>query len=163
VSDPSTSVARGIAVLAVSAAVFVAACAVLRLWGPAVSAVRPICAAPIEISRGHRLELACADNLPDCDAASADRVDASPEGCRLTPGGMSARTRLAVGLPLDLNRATAVDLELLPGIGPRRAAAIVADREAHGAYGSVADLERVPGIGAATVERLRGALTVSSP
>jgi competence protein ComEA len=42
-------------------------------------------------------------------------------------------------------------LATLPGIGPSKAAAIIENRP----YASVDDLERVPGIGAKTIERLR--------
>jgi competence protein ComEA len=53
------------------------------------------------------------------------------------------------GVPLDLNVATAAELELLPGIGPATAAAIVDDRERHGPFATIDDLQRVPGIGPA--------------
>jgi competence protein ComEA len=56
------------------------------------------------------------------------------------------------GLGIDPNRADAATLEALPGVGPARAAAIVAGR-AEGAYRSLADLGRVPGIGPVTLRR----------
>jgi comEA protein len=56
--------------------------------------------------------------------------------------------------PIDLNTATAEEIELLPGIGPKRAADIIAEREANGPFLSVADLKRVKGIAARTSERL---------
>jgi competence protein ComEA len=62
--------------------------------------------------------------------------------------------------PLDLNRADAAALESLPGIGPVLAASIVADREAHGSFHSLQDLERVKGIGPRAVERLAGRVVV---
>jgi len=55
---------------------------------------------------------------------------------------------------LDPNRASAAELELLPGIGPSLAGRIVADRQLHGPFATVEELERVKGIGARTVERL---------
>lgn len=58
--------------------------------------------------------------------------------------------------PIDLNRATAAELTSLPGIGPVRAAAIVRWRKAHGPFRHVEDLLAIPGIGPATLERLRG-------
>lgn len=60
----------------------------------------------------------------------------------------------AMVAPIDLNSATAVELERLPGIGPARARAIVADRERHGSFSRVADLDRIPGIGPAAVAKL---------
>ena len=57
--------------------------------------------------------------------------------------------------PTDLNRATAADLEALPGIGPVLAERIVASRAQAGPFASVDDLKRVRGIGPATTARLR--------
>jgi competence protein ComEA len=42
----------------------------------------------------------------------------------------------------------------LPGIGPARARDIVANRERHGSFSRVADLDRIPGIGPAALARL---------
>ena len=56
---------------------------------------------------------------------------------------------------VSLNRAGVVDLEALPGVGPKTAAAIVAYRQAHGPFHAVDDLVAVRGIGPATVARLR--------
>ena len=55
---------------------------------------------------------------------------------------------------LNVNRATAVELEGVPGIGPALARGIVADREARGPFPTAAALERVAGIGPAMVVRL---------
>ena len=69
---------------------------------------------------------------------------------------------LVVGLPIDVNRAGVTALQAVPGIGPTRASAIVADRAAEGPFESVDALDRVTGIGPATVQRLRPFLTVGS-
>lgn len=58
--------------------------------------------------------------------------------------------------PLDLNRATARQLESLPGIGPARAAAIVEFRTEYGPFVEMSDLLLVPGIGEGTLEALAG-------
>lgn len=65
--------------------------------------------------------------------------------------------------PLDLNSATASELEELPGIGPGLARRIVAYRETHGPFRSVEELLNVPGIGPATLERIRELVTVTLP
>lgn len=75
---------------------------------------------------------------------------APPCPCERTP----AAVRRLLGLPLSLNDSTASDLEELPGIGPVRAAAMVAERENSGAFASPADLVRVHGIGERTATRL---------
>lgn len=64
--------------------------------------------------------------------------------------------------PVDLNHADALTLESLPGVGPSLAARIVADRQANGPYASVEALDRVSGVGPATVARLRGLATVGA-
>jgi competence protein ComEA len=62
--------------------------------------------------------------------------------------------------PVDLNRATTVELETLPGVGPTIATTIVDDRAQHGPYASVDDLLRVRGIGPAKLEAIRPLVTV---
>jgi DNA uptake protein ComE-like DNA-binding protein len=61
--------------------------------------------------------------------------------------------RLVLGLRLDPNRADPRALEALPGVGPRRAAAWVHEREKKPLC-SVADLDRVSGIGPRTLHAL---------
>jgi competence protein ComEA len=48
---------------------------------------------------------------------------------------------------IDLNTATAKELEALKGVGAKRAEAIVKYRTEHGAFQSADDLAKVPGIG----------------
>ena len=60
----------------------------------------------------------------------------------------------------NVNLADVGQLDALPGIGPVLAQRIVANREAHGPFASLQDLERVSGIGPAAVEKLAGVATV---
>ncbi len=62
--------------------------------------------------------------------------------------------QLVFGLPLDVNAASAEALDALPGVGAGLAGRIVEERERVGPFDTVEDLERVKGIGPATVERL---------
>ncbi|MCL4212452.1 MAG: helix-hairpin-helix domain-containing protein [Gemmatimonadales bacterium] len=66
-------------------------------------------------------------------------------------------------LILDLDVASAAELERLPGIGPALAARIVADRSALGPFGSLEGLQRVKGIGPALARRLQPHVTFSLP
>ena len=71
-----------------------------------------------------------------------------------TPAAVSTGTK-APPAPkagaININAADAGGLQALPGIGPSKAAAIVADRTANGPFASCSDLQRVRGVGPATV------------
>jgi len=67
----------------------------------------------------------------------------------------------AAELIIDLNRASLEELDALPGIGPTKAAAIVAYREEHGGFQQLEDLMNVKGIGPATFEKIRGQIIIS--
>lgn len=56
---------------------------------------------------------------------------------------------------LDLNRATAAELEALPGIGPVLARRIVTERRQSGRFGALEELLRVRGVGPRLLGRLR--------
>jgi|GEM_PF-522761 competence protein ComEA helix-hairpin-helix repeat region len=58
-------------------------------------------------------------------------------------------------LPIDINRATALEIEALPGIGPKLAQQIVEDRTGNGPFRSPEDLLRVKGIGQAKLEKIK--------
>ena len=75
---------------------------------------------------------------------------ASPDDAALPPSLAFFADR-----PLPINRADVHTLTLLPGIGPRLAEAISSERQRLGAFAGPDDLERVAGIGPATVQRLR--------
>lgn len=62
---------------------------------------------------------------------------------------------------LNINTATAAELENLPGIGEVIAARIVAFREANGPYRSVDDLVNVEGISTRTIEQFRDMVTTN--
>ena len=63
---------------------------------------------------------------------------------------------------IDINLADAqLMAQQLPGIGERKARAIVEHRELHGHFESVEDLVAVKGIGGAMLEKLRSRITVS--
>jgi competence protein ComEA len=63
---------------------------------------------------------------------------------------------------VDLDVASAGEIEQLPGIGPSLARRIVKDREATGAFGCLAALDRVKGVGPALLSRLDSLVTFSA-
>ena len=87
-------------------------------------------------------------------------VSAAP----IQPSGTPAAAETpaaAVSGKIDLNTATAEELMTLPGIGEKRAAAIIADREANGPFRVPEDLTRVDGIGEGILSGLIDLVTVS--
>jgi len=63
--------------------------------------------------------------------------------------------------PVDLDRASEHDIDLLPWVGPALARRIVANRDSFGAFGSLEALGRVKGLGAGTRKRLATLVTFS--
>lgn len=61
---------------------------------------------------------------------------------------------------VNINTASAAELETLPGVGPATAEKIVASREAEGPFASVEDIKRVSGIGDKKYEALADLVTV---
>jgi competence protein ComEA len=77
-----------------------------------------------------------------------------PEPSQATSGGVPAAA------PVDVNTATLEQLDVLPGIGPVTAQAILDWRSAHGAFTSVDELLEVDGIGEVTLADIRDLVTV---
>jgi competence protein ComEA len=71
-----------------------------------------------------------------------------------------ARVRASADDPVVLNTATEADLRRLPGIGPKRAEAILALRARLGRFHALEDMLKVKGLGRATLKRLRPLLRV---
>lgn len=85
-------------------------------------------------------------------ANGASQGGAQPQPARtLTPAGSAQKG----SAPVNINTATAEELQTLPRIGPAMAQRIIAWREAHGGFRSVDELDAVPGIGPSMLENLR--------
>lgn len=69
-------------------------------------------------------------------------------------------TQSQSGFLIDVNQAGWVEWMQLEGVGPALASRIVADRQVHGPFATIEDLGRVPGIGPATIDRIRSSLRI---
>lgn len=74
-------------------------------------------------------------------------------------GALAPGPATGAAAKVDLNTATAEQLDTLPGIGPSTAAKIIADRTSNGPFRTVDDLMRVPGIGSSKFEALKDLVT----
>lgn len=61
---------------------------------------------------------------------------------------------------ININTASAADLESLPGIGPSKAAAVVRYRKENGQFKNISDIQKVSGIGPKTYAQLKDQITV---
>lgn len=109
-------------------------------------------------ARGGSASAARSDSAGPDTTESNDPARHSESGKRR---GGSARRRSADALrpaSIDVDAASAEELERLPGIGPALGARIVAERAARGRFGGPDGLLRVPGIGPKTLARIRAYL-----
>jgi competence protein ComEA len=88
--------------------------------------------------------------VPERGRATSGLAAAAPSA-----GGSESDAGAGAPLALDLNTATAQELEQLDGVGPAIAADIVAYREQHGGFASVDELDEVSGIGEAKLAAIR--------
>lgn len=76
------------------------------------------------------------------------------------PVVQTGATGASGGGKVNVNTATVVELQTLPGIGPSLAQRIVDYRTAHGAFARVEDVKKVSGIGDKLFERIKDQITV---
>ncbi len=112
---------------------------------------------------------AAGGGLPDADLDRLNLAAKVVDGQRIAVARLGAPVGAGGGAgdpggggngPLDLNAATAAQLEALPGIGPSLAAAIVAERDKRGGFRSVGELRAVRGIGERRFADLEHLVTV---
>jgi competence protein ComEA len=102
----------------------------------------------------HRAGAAAAVPQEDRPLPSGTRLEVKPAGgyqLSRIPGPQL----LTLGLPLDLNSATAQDLDALPGLGPALAQRIIDYRTSHGPFKQLDDLAAVSGIGPQNLAKLK--------
>jgi competence protein ComEA len=106
--------------------------------------------------------------LPKADPATVNLAAVVSDGQQIAvgvagapPGPAGPSAAPAAGGKLDLNTATAAELDALPGIGPVLAQRIVDHRTQHGPFRSVDELDDVPGIGPAIFGELAALVVVA--
>ena len=105
---------------------------------------------------GVRLALAPAKAAAPGDVQLVSVDTPPPGGLRATARNAARLARpLLPGERVDLDRADVTEITRLPRIGPAFAQRIVAWREQHGPFGSLARFDSVPGVGPKLLESLR--------
>jgi competence protein ComEA len=87
-----------------------------------------------------------------------------PPGATSAVPEMPSRAPTAgINVPLNINTATAEELETLPGIGPELAGRIVVYRNTYGPFAKVGAIVSVSGIGPKILENIKELITVTAP
>jgi comEA protein len=81
----------------------------------------------------------------------------------ITPQVLAETKHAPAPHSVDLNSATAEQLQQVPGIGPATAKAIVNFRQKSGPFQKVEDLLAIKGISKARFEKMRPYLTIAAP
>ncbi len=115
------------------------------------------------LARVKDLVLAAGGFAPEADPAVVNLAAPLSDGAHIhiprvgEPGPVASAPPTAPGVAhgmIDLNRASATELDTLPGIGPAIAERIIAHRVANGPFRELGELQNVDGIGNALIERI---------
>jgi competence protein ComEA len=93
------------------------------------------------------------------DLTSINQAALLVDGEQINVLGNVDTSQIFVGR-VNINTATAMELDGLPGIGPTTAQAIIDYRLQHGPFQFIQDIQNVPGIGPATYDKIKDYITV---
>ncbi len=110
--------------------------------------------------------------LPEADSQAINQAALLQDGQKLhvpIRSAVQGTGQVSGGTPgaspgalIDINRATAEELDRLPGIGPVNAQNIIAYRLEHGAFTSIDAIQQVSGIGPGIYEQIKTLITVEA-
>ncbi|HPD61146.1 MAG TPA: helix-hairpin-helix domain-containing protein [Thermodesulfobacteriota bacterium] len=89
-------------------------------------------------------------------------VQKTRKGVRVALFPLEGKKKILLGIPINLNTATADDLSSLPGIGPHIAEEVVSFRKTRGRFSTIEDLKTVKGIGEKRFKKIEKYLTVTT-
>jgi competence protein ComEA len=125
----------------------------MRVWGSfAVVVVLAIGLVAWFVPRYGEHEVKNTKWVEQMDALSSQAGFVEPPASKEPIEGVVGTPKVAG--KVHLNAATVEELDTLPGIGPSKAALIVAYRKEHGAFATLEELQLVKGIGEKTFEKL---------
>ena len=97
---------------------------------------------------------------PDWPVQEIDLLKISGAKCHLSPRGASSGVRLASGKKILLNQAGARELELVPGIGPKRAEEILCLRQELDGFENLEELKRFRWINEKMIQQFQTYFTI---
>jgi competence protein ComEA len=97
--------------------------------------------------------------LPGAEQDNINLAMTLVDGQQINVPGIVDTSHVNVGR-VNINTATAVELNTLPGIGPTTAQSIVDYRLQHGLFQVIQDIQNVPGVGPATYAVIKNYITV---
>lgn len=128
-----------------------------RIIKTAAGAVLAVAAAALSYANNHvsLKSAAVSENIPVgvIGDSMADNKSNNPHS---TDNDSAAPSRSAL---ININTATAEELQTLAGMGEVKTAAVIAYREEHGGFSDISEIMNVSGIGEKMFENIRGSIT----